>query len=46
VIHNGGVGLIEIKKKDVPSIFFPLNILVNPRGPFDQVTNNYIVPQN
>jgi len=26
IVHNGGVGMIEMKKKDVPSIFFPINI--------------------
>ncbi len=37
IIHDGGMGLIEMKKKDIPSLFFPINIVMNPRGPFEQV---------
>jgi hypothetical protein len=37
IIHDGGMGLIEMKKKDIPSLFFPVNVVMNPRGPFEQI---------
>jgi hypothetical protein len=37
VVHSAGMGLIDIKKEDIPSIFFPVNIVMNPRGQFEQV---------
>ena len=26
IVHNGGVGMLELKKRDVPPIFFPVNV--------------------
>ena len=33
ILHNGVMGLM--KKYDIPSIYFPINVQMNPRGPFD-----------
>lgn len=38
ILHNGGMGLIDVKKFAIPSLLFPVNIQMNPRGPFDQIT--------
>jgi hypothetical protein len=38
------MGLIEMKKKDIPSIFFPVNIVMNPRGPFEQIQPHFQQP--